>query len=66
MTNSTFLGKIFRVKPLQFRMVTDPLTLCIALAACIGELFHFCSVLRLQPTMQSLCADIAIMLGFDS
>jgi hypothetical protein len=37
---------------LQLGIVADPSTLCIALAACVGELFDLSSGLRLQPRAQ--------------
>jgi hypothetical protein len=39
---------------LQLGIVADPSTLCIALAACVGELFDLSSGLRLQPRTVSM------------
>jgi hypothetical protein len=50
---------------LQLGIVADPSTLCIALAACVGELFDLSSGLRLQPRAQSM-NDITIKLSLDS
>jgi hypothetical protein len=47
------------------RSTEDTRSLCIVVAACVDKLFDLSSVFGLQPSVQSRCADITIILGLD-